>query len=333
MSDFNPKLRVIWAVDPFARDLAIQRAGLRALRSLAARQTLEVEPVFIQGPVAFDIPADKLAAGREAVRAEGRARVAKLVGNHGKASFLPLRIIENPGATIRNWVASLLSHAHDSGAELIVASTHARKGLSRLALGSFAETLSLHSDLPLLVVNSKWKGQAPFREMVFATDLSRQSRDAFEEAMQLAYRLGCRVTIYHKLLTDWSPRMELVARVFPELHEAYANDKEAKERDIRDWVSFAATVGVRADGIVDVKPTESIAESVLKHVRRPNSLIALAGEHGPVSAVLLGSTGRKLMRASPHPVWVFRPRPQAASASTGSERENRERALAESLLI
>lgn len=58
------------------------------------------------------------------------------------------RLVDARGADI---ATALLRAAHDEEADLIVMSTHGRSGLKHLLLGSVAERLLHHSDIPVLL--------------------------------------------------------------------------------------------------------------------------------------------------------------------------------------
>ena len=47
---------------------------------------------------------------------------------------------------------TILSFAEESGADVLAMSTHARTGLSRLVVGSIAETIIRHAKIPCLVI-------------------------------------------------------------------------------------------------------------------------------------------------------------------------------------
>ncbi|HEY3999228.1 MAG TPA: universal stress protein [Candidatus Xenobia bacterium] len=50
----------------------------------------------------------------------------------------------------------ILASAQEVGADLIVLATHGRSGLSRLLMGSVAETVMRHADAPVMTLRAAW---------------------------------------------------------------------------------------------------------------------------------------------------------------------------------
>jgi hypothetical protein len=71
---------------------------------------------------------------------------------------------------------------------------------------------------------------------------------------------------------------------------------------------------VRAQAKVDRRWFGNVADAVVRLARKQGAVIALASRSGAVSATLLGSTARQVLRASSQPVWILHPVPTDAPA-------------------
>lgn len=75
--------------------------------------------------------------------------------------------------------------------DLIAMSTHGRSGLSRWVLGSVAEKVLRQAPCPVLVI----RDTKPFSHMLITVDGSELSEYALEPGLEVARRLGSRVTL------------------------------------------------------------------------------------------------------------------------------------------
>ena len=62
---------------------------------------------------------------------------------------------------------------------------------------------------------------------------------------------------------------------------------------------------------MDYNLRTSVEDSILSWAEKNPGLIAMAAKSSPIAATLLGSVTRKLIRASPDPVWVLHPEEKA----------------------
>ena len=76
-------------------------------------------------------------------------------------------------------------------ADCLVISTHARTGLERLAMGSFAETVILTSAVPVLVLNPANKVPVSVRKILVPTDLSKKSEKYLTTMERLRKKHQC----------------------------------------------------------------------------------------------------------------------------------------------
>ena len=91
-------------------------------------------------------------------------------------------------------VDAIQAFAGRFGADLIVAGTHGRTGVSRWTLGSVAERLVHESQFPVLTVR---RPAAPIRQIVCPVDDSPLARETLALAAELAGSLGAALTAVH----------------------------------------------------------------------------------------------------------------------------------------
>jgi nitrous-oxide reductase len=202
----------------------------------------------------------------------------------------------------------LATHARDTGADLVVMTTHGRGGVRLAWFGSVAEELIRTLEVPVLIVRPESDGSVRTfdpTEILVPLDGSPLAETAFSPAAALA-RL-------------WDSEMSLVQVVYPvatgndpvlPLPAGYDAEYAGELRTgAQDYVSRMALElrgqGIRASGVAligDVPVAESLAQ-----LARPDrvGLLALATHgRGGLRRLVLGSIAAKLMRAAQVPVLV-----------------------------
>jgi len=190
-----------------------------------------------------------------------------------------------------------------------VVSTRARKGVGRLLLGSFAEDLVLQSPLPTLVVHPDHGGKAwsKLRSVLFPTDFSESSFEAFTRTVLLARVLKLPIRLYHKL--EYLYPDLLPAFLYPAVSKTslQAYRRELKQGS-REWVEFGQKYGVKVTLELDGDSDRRL-DGILKAQKAlgNSTLIAMASQSNRTEAILLGSLSRQVLRSAPCPVLVVHP--------------------------
>ena len=135
---------------------------------------------------------------------------------------LDLMAVGLEGTPHRNYVRhgqvwkQLAGIVEENQVDLIVVGTHGRSGLGKLLLGSVAEDILRHAQCPVLTVGPRVSGRAKLpvlqsqgrdlappelelRQIVFATNFSKNAARAAQEAVALAMDFGARLTLMHVL--------------------------------------------------------------------------------------------------------------------------------------
>lgn len=303
------KKKIIWLVDPFEKNKESQliRCSALAIQNLFKESPCIIEPVYFfnssfQGECPTKIPKSWVTNTQE----EGQKKLIKIVKPILK-SVETLHVIAEPCSSMRDQVNRIRQIAKRWKADLVVCSTHARTGLKRWALGSFAETLLLYADVPLLFVNPLWNAKNWTKQILFATDFSDESKQAYQKVIQIASEYSYKIHLFHRLMIDFPPVPKMTRGEMPFYTQAFEQELEARTKNILEWKEEAKLKGVKIDAHIDYQSKQSISQSILTQAKKIKGLIAMASRSGFVKTMFLGSTTRKIVRNSPFPVWVLHP--------------------------
>jgi nucleotide-binding universal stress UspA family protein len=285
---------------------AFAESALPAALSLAKRWSARIHLVTVEEVVA-PIPPVHLDAATTRWVGEYLADVRTRI--HDEAGF-EAEVSIGAGAVspaIEEVVADL-------DADLVAMSTHGHGLMSRAWLGSVADELVRHCDVPILLVRPQTE-EAP--DLTAEVPLSRvmiplDGSELAEGALQAATSIG----------RAWNARFTLVRLVrYPqEAISAYLPDSVRMAEEIVREGTLAAEEylsGVEARLLEDglevehrVKVVNSVARGILKLAQEEETeLVALASHgHGGLRRALLGSVADKVVRGAEQPVLVVRAR-------------------------
>ena len=195
--------------------------------------------------------------------------------------------------------------------DLVVVTTHGRGGLSRLWLGSVADTLVRQLDKPVLLCRGGTAGAPvctmPFRRILVPLDGSVGSERALEMAADLseaapgsALGLMMVVSPHYLVFPEFG-----VGGVGPEVTDAAQRGEYAREY-LATLEARLASRGIESAVVVDV--AADIARAILEEARRTHAdviTIATRGRGG-VPRMMIGSVADKVIRAADQPVLVCR---------------------------
>jgi nucleotide-binding universal stress UspA family protein len=188
---------------------------------------------------------------------------------------------------------ALVDYASESGAGLIVVSTHGRTGFARWLMGSVSERLLRVAPCSVLVVRGGRPGKAPeIRRILCAVDLSEHSRRALEVAAQLAHGLGASLEALHAWAVPFhvdagASRDGLLDRMRDNAHAEL--DAFIARASLPSGVELSTSV-------VSGPPTAAITEHVASS--HPDLLVLGTHGYGGVKRMVLGSVAEALARYS-----------------------------------
>jgi nucleotide-binding universal stress UspA family protein len=278
------------------------------LRLARVHVPLTSEVHCADGLVVMDNRRDLEARQRDAAYLEQRRATAS-----GAAAETVL--LQGPGVP-----TALARDIGQSGARLVVMTTHGRSGLPRLLLGSVAGELVRRSPAPVLLVRPRAE-QAPgqFRRVLVPLDDTELARSILCHATRVA-EPGAQLV----LLTVIEP---LSWQSWPDHMGTPAPDEREREAAARAWLEETAEP-LRALGFqveTRVSLSRHCAQEILAVAREIDAnLVALAthGRSGLVRAAL-GSVADQVVRGTVVPVLLLHPLRHAAAPSAELEREAR----------
>jgi nucleotide-binding universal stress UspA family protein len=198
------------------------------------------------------------------------------------------------------------------GADLVVMATHGRGGVQRVWLGSVADYLIRHVDVPVLLVRPG-AGSTPATVASSATEIlvPVDGSDLAEEALEPAAELARLWNLDLSLVRVLRPVMMITEPALPvpsSYDEELTKACRSQAQDyVDDIVDDLRADGLRASGtaVIGWNPIDTILE-----LARPErvAVIAIATHgRGGLRRLALGSVADKLVRASAMPVLVYRP--------------------------
>lgn len=192
-------------------------------------------------------------------------------------------------------------------ADLIVLSTHGRRGWRRMLLGSVAERVVRQASCPVLTVHAHAK--AAGGKIVVPTDFSPPAAKALQYAEHFARLSGAALTLVHIFEVGavgpglpGDPAFEFSG---PEVQAAYDTAREEIWKRLQSLAAEVTARGVRAEPLLlHGNPAEQIA-SAAEHQHASLIVVSTHGWSGWRHFVL-GSTAEAVVRLATCPVLVVR---------------------------
>lgn len=176
--------------------------------------------------------------------------------------------------------------------DLTVMSTHGRRGIAHLLMGSVAETAIEEGRRPILCVRGRHHGPAlPYRRILMPTDL--QCRRAFPIAALLARAFGARVVALH---------------VVPFQRASLSGLPQALEMAVPEETSVVHFLAPEFDGIdiaarVELGPGWEVIPSIAGE-EGCDLIVMSTHRHDSLADAMLGSRAERMVAVAPCPVIV-----------------------------
>lgn len=305
--------KIIWSIDAFEEKEDLQAKAARVLGVFQNRTYAQIEPVFVLGATELNWPVDYSTEWMRELESNLRKHLEEVLMTAGFPHVLTPKIIVEPLASTGAAVEALLDYAKAQKADLIIVSSHGRRGLDRLFLGSFAETLLVHSSIPVLVIGASLKVESQLSHILFATELGDQAREVFRRSVSAAKQTGSTLTIYHAVPVP--PRIVMDSGYYPSLYgvegemvsleDFLQQETQLQTQRAQAWADWAKAEGVECRVSVETV-SAPVDELICRKAQEEGSdLIVMEAQSGGMKAALLGSTTRNVVRAAPCPVLVF----------------------------
>lgn len=220
---------------------------------------------------------------------------------------------------------ALAGYARRNQVDLIVISSHGRRGIARLALGSVTDLLIRQTTIPVLVVKPKASYLTPearkeFHSIVVPLDGSGLAEQVLSRVVALAKLEEAEVTLLHVLAPEETSQTR---------ETSTAPWWKKKVAGARAYLSRRA-MELRRQGVsakVEVVIGDKIAEAITDYARRERAdLIAIATHgRGGFARVVRGSVADGVTKCAMSSILVFHPDREAekgvSAESVGKPRE------------
>ena len=233
-----------------------------------------------------------------------KEKLEKFIKKTRKSGPVPeVKIIRSKSIFQRVNVKDLCSAMDQHGVDLVALPTHARKGMSRFLLGSFAETFMNTTKKSMILVNPKSEVDSKLKTILFATDWSDEDFKAFEKVLSLAADKKANVIVTHVWESPVVMEADLAGvAVYMEQAKKWVDDRTKMFKDFASK-NFPK---VKVD-LENIKRTDRVEALICKRAKKVSaSLIVNVSKLGVVGAILLGSVSRGVVREAPCPVLVLR---------------------------
>jgi nucleotide-binding universal stress UspA family protein len=206
---------------------------------------------------------------------------------------------------------TLLDMIEEKRIDLVVVGTHGHRGLKRVVLGSVAEEVFRNSPCPVLTVGphvslGAHNGTA-FRNVLFPTDLSKESFQAAPYALSLSWEYATPLTVVHvlPLATATQTGIEALASAFRQ------NTKALLPAEAAPWCDPEYLVGVGGP-----------VETILRVAREQQAGLIVLGvkRAGPLASHRTRNVAYRIVAEAECPVLTVPevPGPYALQTSKGS---------------
>ena len=201
---------------------------------------------------------------------------------------------------------AILNYADEHQVDLVVMSTHGRRGLRRFFLGSVTEELVQRSHCPIVTVRNESRGRdsgCP-RRILVPLDLSTHSTVALTHAKHLAASAKAELQMLHVLVRPSFPA-HYEALGAPDLYTD--TSRLHSESEVALEQLYRTSEG--PEGLFSVEVVGGLAvDEILRFAAENQSDLIVLGSHGltGISHLFLGSVAEKVLRQASCPVLTIK---------------------------
>lgn len=296
--------KIVWAVDPYG-NAKIQSSAASLARSLSAHN--DVQAVYVYGRSGFPGETEQAAIRHDLGQVE--KKLSKMLVEQKFTSQSRSRILAHGSESVRADVKTLVDYAQKNKVEAILVSTNARTGFIQKVLGSFAETLIFESTIPVMTVSPKAKVKLKPGTILFPTDFSDMSWEAFQHVVSFAKSSKAKIKILHQYQ---GPAQSIPESVSYLQGSKWLKGEKLQDRELQlvysrlsKWLVWVKKQNIKCEYIIQFG-MKNVADATLAQAKEELPwMIAMATITGPVVATFLGSNARKIVRSAECPVWVL----------------------------
>lgn len=294
----------VLAVDPF-KPIHIQPLK-DMVEALAEKTNSQVIASFVLAPASVNWTGEFSGPWMKKYKPMATQKLESLFKDH----HFKTTVIACAKSGLRAAVQTLTQFAKKVNAEFIVLTTHSAEGVLPWSLGNFAETLILATKTPVLIVNPEHHVPKVVRRLLVTTDLSRKSGQYVLKVGDFARSIGAEVILYHKQVDPLDPVIQQgvysLGGGWVSVQNFIDDERETKSRQLEKMETLLSRRGVSVSQVLETGPqniVESINEAAEIHTV---DMICVFTEASPLSAAILGSVARGLVRTAKVPIMVRR---------------------------
>lgn len=303
------QLKIFWAFDPYAEMKETWIKTARLLKKLKKETNAEVQPVYFFGhELMAGLPDASTFSQIDALKPILEKVMASHLKELGIADFQPPRVVPTAGYSQRQDIDSMSHYLNEKGCGLLVLNTHARKGLKRLYLGSFAENALLKVEVPTLFISPHTEKAENFEKVFYPTDFSDQSFRFFKRFLEEPVFPGKKIVFYSKVISPMNTVVEAASHGlgggWVSIEHLLKDIAGQRTKDSEKWLLEAKKHGLEARAVIDEKPGV-LVEDLLKAAEESKAdLIVMPSFVSKLETVLVGSLAREVVRNTTLPVLV-----------------------------
>jgi len=230
----------------------------------------------------------------QALRDGAERQLQEFADKHTREGILPHCSVKDGVAT-----ELILEFAEAQAVNLIVMGTHGLRGIDRLTLGSVTEKVLRKAHCPVLAIRKPAHdlvipGEKPdlirLHRILYCTDFSDNSEQAFDHAVSLAVEYKAELTVLHVLegIADSADIQNEIAKVMESLGE-----RVSPETSKKCTTKAVVRIGKAYQQIIELA-MESQTDLIIMGVRGRDAL----------DLALFGSTTYRVVQLGPCPVLV-----------------------------
>lgn len=291
-------MKLAWAFNPFDDNRTLQRTGLALLKGLRGTAA-SVEVVYVASPAepqlatAFEVPLAQRYGSHPTRLIEAALRRLGLMRAR-------VTVLSQPSPRLTACVRTLADHLARGRTDLTLIASHARVGIPRMVLGSFAETVVHLAKTDLLVFNERSRVAKTPKALLFAHDLTPAADRGLRSAITYAKAWGCALHVVH--VPDPAYGFTFSGRAAAEA-EAYRRRIQQRVGRLEAMVRKA---GLSGSAVVDPK-WHPVADRILQSGGSVRAdILVVAAKSGRLAGLMGGSVTRTLLRTAPVPVLVIK---------------------------
>ncbi len=296
---------IVWMIDPFETKTAHRAPLAKTLKIFSRKLSQKVRPFSVVSPGGLPWPIPVSFPMENELREFGTETVRRDLKKLRMKGIQPPTVEVHESSSRSELVRDTLRFAKAQNAGYIAVNTRRLLSSSPLKVGGFAEALIGKSSFPIIAVSPKAKVSNQIKRILFPTDFTRESHQAFRKTLKLASRFGAKV----ELLNVDLPL--IIPTTFPEMaiepDDSYLKEAEQSrlKRNLRSgkrWTEEAKKAGVKCV-YLSVSGVGSVAPFILQAAKRGRAdLISLAGYRSSNTPAILGGIIREVLSFARTPV-------------------------------